>query len=109
MRIRLLLALVCAAALPAASPAAVPPPLRVLFVGNSLTAANDLPGVVASLGGHGRREVVTRTVAFGGVNPEGHWDQGHAPAAPAGPPGGVGGPPPGPAAPAGGPGEPEEG
>ena len=27
-----------------------PPPLRVLFVGNSLTATNDLPGMVAALG-----------------------------------------------------------
>jgi hypothetical protein len=56
----------------------------VLFVGNSLTAANDLPAVVASLGGHGRREVVTSTVAFGGFNLEDHWNQGDARAAVAG-------------------------
>ena len=29
---------------------AASPPLRVLFVGNSLTATNDLPGMVAALG-----------------------------------------------------------
>src|SRR4051794_15535374 len=45
-------------------------PLRVLFVGNSLTAANDLPAVVASLS---RRGIVYRTVAPGGVSLEDHW------------------------------------
>jgi len=45
-------------------------PLRVLFVGNSLTAANDLPAVVASLG-HGA--IAYRTVAPGGVSLEDHW------------------------------------
>jgi lysophospholipase L1-like esterase len=44
--------------------------LRVLFVGNSLTAANDLPAVVASLA-HGTIDY--RTVAPGGVNLEDHW------------------------------------
>ena len=46
------------------------PQYRVLFVGNSLTAANDLPGVVESVSG-GR--IVTRTVAPGGVSLEDHW------------------------------------
>ncbi len=45
-------------------------PLRILFIGNSLTAVNDLPAVVASLG-HGA--IVYRTVAPGGVNLEDHW------------------------------------
>jgi hypothetical protein len=45
-------------------------PLRVLFVGNSLTAVNDLPAVVASLG-HGT--IAYRTVAPGGVSLEDHW------------------------------------
>jgi hypothetical protein len=44
--------------------------LDVLFVGNSLTAANDLPGVVASLS-HGR--IAARAVAPGGVSLEDHW------------------------------------
>jgi hypothetical protein len=44
--------------------------LRMLFIGNSLTAANDLPGVVASLA-HG--EIAYRTVAPGGVSLEDHW------------------------------------
>ncbi len=45
-------------------------PLNVLFVGNSLTAANDLPGVVASLS---RGALATRMVAPGGVSLEDHW------------------------------------
>jgi hypothetical protein len=41
-----------------------------LFVGNSLTAANDLPAVVASLS---RGAIAYRTIAPGGVNLEDHW------------------------------------
>jgi hypothetical protein len=44
--------------------------LRILFVGNSLTATNDLPAVVAALS---RGRVEYRTVAPGGVNLEDHW------------------------------------
>ncbi len=46
------------------------PKLHVLFVGNSLTAANDLPAVVASLS---RGAIGYRTVAPGGVSLEDHW------------------------------------
>ena len=49
-------------------------PLRVLFVGNSLTATNDLPATVAGLAADaGRRPVETRMVAPGGVSLEEHW------------------------------------
>ena len=54
-------------------------PLRVLFIGNSLTAWNDLPGVFAALaqaGGHERP--VTRTIVSGGFSLEDHWNQGTA-------------------------------
>ena len=44
--------------------------LRVLFIGNSLTAANELPNVVSTLSG-GR--IAYRTVAPGGVSLEDHW------------------------------------
>lgn len=44
--------------------------LDVLFIGNSLTAANDLPAVVASLS---RGAIAYRTVAPGGVSLEDHW------------------------------------
>jgi len=62
----LVLALTCTGG--AASGAAQ---VRVLFLGNSLTAANDLPAVVASLS-HGA--VTYRTVAPGGVSLEDHWN-----------------------------------
>jgi hypothetical protein len=54
-------------------------PLRVLFIGNSLTAWNDLPNLFASLaqaGGHARP--VVRTIAVGGFSLEDHWNQGDA-------------------------------
>ena len=46
------------------------PQLRVLFIGNSLTAVNDLPHVVSTLSG-GR--IAYKTVAPGGVSLEDHW------------------------------------
>ena len=50
-------------------------PLRILFVGNSLTATNDLPARVAAIAAKGgRRPVETGTVAPGGVSLEEHWD-----------------------------------
>jgi hypothetical protein len=59
--------------------AAAAEPLRVLFIGNSLTAWNDLPNIFASLtqaGGHERP--VTRTIAIGGFSLEDHWNRGDA-------------------------------
>ncbi len=61
-----LLAVVCGGA----SAHGATPKLHVLFVGNSLTTANDLPAVVASLS---RGAIAYRTVAPGGVNLEDHW------------------------------------
>jgi hypothetical protein len=60
----------CGGLAPPGDEPAAPPPVRVLFVGNSLTATNDLPATVAALAG-GRLEY--RTVAPGGVNLEDHW------------------------------------
>jgi lysophospholipase L1-like esterase len=57
-------------------------PLRILFVGNSLTATNDLPALVATLARTTRsRPVEYRTIAPGGVNLEDHWNAGDLPAA----------------------------
>jgi hypothetical protein len=57
-------------------------PLRVLFVGNSLTATNDLPAVVATLAKtFGHFQIAYRTIAPGGVNLEDHWGAGTAVAA----------------------------
>jgi hypothetical protein len=54
-------------------------PLRVLFVGNSLTEANDLPAVVASLSRSTGRAVETGSVVSGGYSLEDHWNSSDAP------------------------------
>jgi hypothetical protein len=56
-------------------------PFRVLFVGNSLTATNDLPAVVAGLARARARTLEYRTIAFGGYALEDHWARGDARAA----------------------------
>jgi hypothetical protein len=58
-------------------------PLRVLFIGNSYTYFNDLPGLVASLGRGARpmRPMRTEMVALPGVSLRDHWLDGAALAA----------------------------
>jgi hypothetical protein len=71
-----LLLFACAMAL---APIHAHSPLRVLFIGNSLTAWNDLPAMFAALahaGGRERPEI--RTIAIGGFSLEDHWNQGDA-------------------------------
>ena len=56
--------------------------LSVLFVGNSLTAANDLPGMVAALASAaGVERFRYQAVTAGGAALEDHWDDGRAVAA----------------------------
>jgi hypothetical protein len=55
-------------------------PLRVLFVGNSLTDTNDLPAVVATLARGLGIEIEYETIAPGGVSLEDHWNAGRVPA-----------------------------
>lgn len=50
-------------------------PLRVLFVGNSLTDTNDLPATVAALAKTAGRELAYETIAPGGFALEDHWNQ----------------------------------
>ncbi|HET8652245.1 MAG TPA: hypothetical protein VFM13_06705 [Gaiellaceae bacterium] len=66
--------------------AAAGPPreLRVLFIGNSLTATNDLPAVVAGIASRAGRRLEYRTIAPGGYALEDHWNSGEARAALAG-------------------------
>ena len=53
--------------------------LTVLFVGNSLTAANDLPGMVAALAGAaGVKRFRYQEVTLGGSSLEDHWNDGRA-------------------------------
>jgi hypothetical protein len=70
--------LVCTAAAAGAQSATVRP-LRVLFIGNSLTQWNDLPAVVARLAmADGQPQPLTRMVAVGGFSLEDHWNKGDA-------------------------------
>jgi hypothetical protein len=74
MRYLLALAAVAGVLGTAATTSEAPRPhLSVLFLGNSLTAANDLPRIVAALGAKAGTDVEYETVAPGGVNLEDHW------------------------------------
>jgi hypothetical protein len=55
-----------------------PPPLQVLFVGNSLTASNDLPAEVRRLAELGGRRLGYRSVVYAGFSLEDHWNFGEA-------------------------------
>jgi hypothetical protein len=57
---------------------ASPPALRILFIGNSLTAANGLPAMVEALAASGGHRVACETVVFPGVSLEDHWARGDA-------------------------------
>jgi len=50
----------------------------VLFIGNSLTAANDLPGMVQSLAESAGTRLTTAAVTRGGAALEDHWTDGAA-------------------------------
>jgi hypothetical protein len=62
----------------ASQTAASAPPLRVLFIGNSLTAANDVPALIEALGKANGERITTRTVAIPNYSLEDHWNQGDA-------------------------------
>ena len=52
---------------------------RVLFIGNSLTAANDLPGLVQALSAAGGAiRLECRAVTFPGYSLDDHWQRGDA-------------------------------
>jgi hypothetical protein len=70
--------LILASLLAGSSAAAPPAELRVLFVGNSLTETNDLPGRVAALARATGRNLEYQTITFGGFNLEDHWIKGDA-------------------------------
>jgi hypothetical protein len=76
---RLALALL-ALALPAACGAADPRPesRRVLFIGNSLTASNDLPATAAALAEAAGERLEWKAVLAGGSSLEDHWNEGSA-------------------------------
>jgi len=50
--------------------------LRILFVGNSLTYANNLPGLVQMIGTEAGMSISTQSIAFGNFSLEDHWGAG---------------------------------
>jgi len=80
VRTALVTLLLSLAASCAAGPEPAPDPdLRILFIGNSLTSANDLPGLVQRLGqSDPSRRVMVASVAFGNYSLEDHWNRGDA-------------------------------
>lgn len=80
--VRICVAVLLAAVLACGSTSPALPPddtLSILFIGNSLTYVNDLPGMVERLGEavSGERPTVA-SVAFGNFSLEDHWKQGDA-------------------------------
>ena len=53
-------------------------PMRVLFIGNSLTYVNDLPAMVAAFGRSAGTSIEYETVAIPDFSLEDHWNQGDA-------------------------------
>jgi len=85
IRLAGVLAIAAALGLGSSSAGAQPPSaLRVLFLGNSLTATNDLPATVARMASRSGRRLEYRTVAPGGYALEDHWNHDESRAALAG-------------------------
>lgn len=76
----LFLALLTATLLMCRADAVEPRPttLRVLFIGNSLTSVNDLPGVIAGMAASSGRELTAVRNLVGGATLEKHWNDGKA-------------------------------
>ncbi len=62
-------------------PVPLPAPARILFIGNSLTYQNDLPGMVCLLARSVGRKVVCESIALPDYGLEEHWQSGKARAA----------------------------
>jgi hypothetical protein len=52
--------------------------LRVLFIGNSFTARNDLPGLVARIASAAGKSLEHRLISAGGASLRMHWNKGEA-------------------------------
>ena len=53
-------------------------PMKVLFIGNSFTARNDVPGLVAQLAESRGRQLQHRLISAGGASLRMHWNKGDA-------------------------------
>ena len=56
-------------------------PLKILFIGNSFTARNDVPGLVAKLAAARGKKVEPQLISAGGASLRRHWNAGRAKAA----------------------------
>jgi hypothetical protein len=65
-------------ALVLAGQGAAPAPLKVLFIGNSLTTANDVPALLEAVAKANGQHIVTGTVAYPNYSLEDHWQKGDA-------------------------------
>ena len=61
-----------------AGTAAAPPPTRILFIGNSLTVANDLPKMLTTMASAAGIPLTYRVVAYPDYSLEDHWTRGDA-------------------------------
>jgi hypothetical protein len=52
--------------------------LNVLFIGNSFTARNDLPGLITKLTARGGHRLGHELISVGGASLRTHWNKGHA-------------------------------
>ena len=80
MRVAAALVLCLSLASAVGSSVAEPAPLRVLFIGNSLTAANDLPEMVAALAASTSPALAfsQQSLTVPGFSLEDHWHRGEA-------------------------------
>lgn len=53
-------------------------PLKVLFIGNSFTARNDVPGLIAQLAAARGKQFEHRMIQAGGASLRMHWNKGEA-------------------------------
>lgn len=53
-------------------------PLNVLFIGNSFTARNDVPGLIAQLSASRGMQMQHRIISAGGASLRMHWNKGEA-------------------------------
>jgi hypothetical protein len=62
-------------------PARRPSTLKVLFIGNSFTARNNVPGLIAALAAAGGKRLEHQLISAGGASLRRHWNKGEAQAA----------------------------
>src|SRR6188768_2770851 len=53
-------------------------PIKLLFIGNSFTARNNLPGLIAQMAAARGKRVAHRLLSAGGASLRRHWNAGEA-------------------------------